>query len=113
MSKPFSILVFVLTGLFLFFFFVWPIGEALRGAFFDAHDRFTILYVAEVFKNPIYIEGLRNAFLFAGASTVLAIFIAFPLAVVSDRYLFPGKGILTGLILVPMILPPFVGAIGI
>ncbi|HEY5814704.1 MAG TPA: iron ABC transporter permease, partial [Terrimicrobiaceae bacterium] len=44
---------------------------------------------------------------------VLAIFIAFPLAVVSDRYLFPGKGILTGLILVPMILPPFVGAIGI
>ena len=28
------------------------------------------------------------------------------------RYDFPGKGLLNGLILIPMVLPPFVGAIG-
>jgi len=113
MSKPFSILVFALTGLFLFFFFAWPIGETLRGAFFTADENFTISYVVEVFKNPIYLEGLINALLFAVASTVLAIFLALPLAFISDRFIFPGKDILSGLVLVPMILPPFVGAIGI
>jgi iron(III) transport system permease protein len=38
--------------------------------------------------------------------------IAFPLALVSRHYEFRGKGFLGGLVLVPLILPPFVGAIG-
>jgi iron(III) transport system permease protein len=113
MSKRFSILVFITAGLFLFFFFAWPIAETLRGAFFTAQDRFTISYVLEVFRNPIYLEGLTNAFSFAMASTILATLLGLPLALMSDRYVFPGKGVLTSLLLVPLILPPFVGAIGI
>ena len=113
MSRRLSILVFALTGLFFFFFFAWPIGETLRGAFFTAEGTFTASYVVEVFKNPIYLEGLANAFLFAVASTILSVFLALPLAFLSDRFVFPGKSLLSGLILVPMILPPFVGAIGI
>ena len=50
--------------------------------------------------------------LLACATTTLALLIALPLAVVSDRFLFPGKGLLGSLVLIPMILPPFVGAIG-
>jgi iron(III) transport system permease protein len=113
MSRPVSILVFALTDLFFVFFFAWPIGETLRGAFFTGEGTFTLSYVAEVFRNPIYLEGLTNAFLFAVASTILTVFLALPLAFLSDRFLFPGKSILSGLVLVPMILPPFVGAIGI
>ena len=113
MSKPLSILVFVLTGLFFVFFFAWPIGETLRGAFFTGEGMFTLSYVIEVFRNPIYLEGLTNAFLLAVASTMLTVFLALPLAFLSDRFIFPGKSILSALILVPMILPPFVGAIGI
>ena len=113
MSKPLSIVVFALTGLFFIFFFAWPIGETLRGAFITGEGTFTVSYVAEVFRNPIYLEGLANAFLFALASTVLSVFLALPLAFLSDRFVFPGKSLLSGLVLVPMILPPFVGAIGI
>jgi iron(III) transport system permease protein len=113
MSKPLSILVFVLTALFFVFFFAWPIAETLRGAFFAAEGTFTFSYVIEIFRNPIYLEGLTNAFLLAIASTILTVFLALPLAFLSDRFLFPGKSILSGLVLVPMILPPFVGAIGI
>ncbi len=46
-------------------------------------------------------------------STALTILIALPLAFLTDRFLFPGKSLFSALILVPMILPPFVGAIGI
>jgi iron(III) transport system permease protein len=113
MSRPLSILVYALSGLFFFFFLVWPIVETIRGAFQSADGSFTLAYVAEVFRNPIYLEGLQNAFLLAIASTALSLLIALPLATISDRYLFPGRGIFSAMILVPMILPPFVGAIGI
>ncbi|MCX7869899.1 MAG: hypothetical protein N2322_08120, partial [Terrimicrobiaceae bacterium] len=113
MSSRLAWIVYALTGLFFFFFFLWPIGETLRGAFFDAGGHFTMAYVAEVFRNPIYLEGLSNAFWLAVWSTALSIALALPLAFVSDRFLFPGKNLLSALVLVPMILPPFVGAIGI
>lgn len=113
MSRQLSIIVFILTGLYFVLFFAWPIGETLRGAFFTTDGTLTSSYIVEVFRNPIYLEGLVNAFLLAVVSTILAIFLALPLAFLSDRYIFPGKGILSGVILVPMILPPFVGAIGI
>jgi len=113
MSNSLAKVVFAASGLFFFFFFLWPIGETLRGAFFDAGGAFTLAYVAEVFANPIYLEGLSNALWLAVWSTLLTLLIALPLAFVSDRFLFPGRGILTALVLVPMILPPFVGAIGI
>jgi len=113
MSNQLAKLVYAVTGLFFFFFFLWPIGETLRGAFFDNAGNLTFAYVAEVFRNPIYLEGLSNAFWLAVWSTALTILIALPLAFVSDRYLFPGKSLLSALVLIPMILPPFVGAIGV
>ncbi len=94
-------------------FLIWPIYETVRGALIDADGRFTLAFVAEVFSNPIYLEGLRNAFLLAVASTALTALIAVPLAWVADRFDFPFKRWLLVLLLVPMILPPFVGAIGL
>jgi iron(III) transport system permease protein len=113
MSRPLSIAVFALTSLFFFFFFLWPIAETLRGAFVTGAGEVTLEYIFEVFRNPIYLEGLWNSLLMGVFSTFLAMLIALPLAFMSDRYLFPGKGILGAAILVPMILPPFVGAIGV
>ena len=113
MSKPFAIGVFALTGLFFAAFFGWPIIQILQGGFTDANGDLTLAYVFEIFTDPIYLEGLRNAFVLAVFSTLLTFLIAVPLAFVSDRFLFPGKQLLSAFILVPMILPPFVGAIGI
>ncbi len=113
MSKRFAILVYAVTAVFFFFFFLWPIGQTVRGAFFDADGKFTTLYVLEVFRNRIYLEGLSNSFWLAVASTSLCVVISMPLAFLSDRYIFPGKKLLSALLLVPLILPPFVGAIGV
>lgn len=113
MSRWLSSLFALLAGVFFFFFFLWPIGETLRGAFLAPDGSLTWDYIAEVFRNPIYLEGLANAFWLAVASTILALLIAVPLAFLSDRYLFPGRTLLSAMILIPMILPPFVGAIGI
>lgn len=113
MSRGFAHFVLVATLAFFGVFFLWPILQILRGGFVDPDGRLTFGYVAEVFSDPLYRQCLANSFLLAVCTTTVAFLIAMPLAFVSDRFLFPGKQLLGSLVLVPMILPPFVGAIGI
>ena len=113
MSRGFAIAVFAFTIAFFAAFFAWPILQILRSGFFDTNGAFTLAYAAEVFGNPIYLECLANSLMLAVCTTTAAFLIAMPLAFVSDRFLFPGKQFLGAVVLVPMILPPFVGAIGI
>ena len=113
MSNSLAKLVFLLTAAFFALFFVLPIFGTLQGAFVGSDGKLTLDYIAEVFRNPIYLEGLWNSLLMGIFSTLLTALIAVPLAVISDRYLFPGKSLLGACILIPMILPPFVGAIGV
>jgi len=113
MSKSFARLVFALTIAFFSAFFLWPILQIIKGGFIDADGRPTFAYLFAILADPTYLAGLRNSFLLACTTTALALAIALPLAFVADRFRFPGKGVFSSLILVPMILPPFVGAIGI
>ncbi|MBO5680814.1 MAG: iron ABC transporter permease, partial [Lentisphaeria bacterium] len=66
----------------------------------------------EVFRNRLYMEGLWNAFAISVVTTFFVFLIALPLAVLYDRYEFPGKNLCPILMMTPMILPPFVGALG-
>lgn len=105
----------LITGLitaFLAVFFIWPLAETLQGAFVF-NNRPTLAFFYEVFANPLYMEGLRNSLALAVITTGMVILLALPPAWLAARFEFPGKTLLTGLILVPLILPPFVGAIGI
>lgn len=113
MSPSFARIVFAFTALFFAAFFLWPILQILKGGFIDADGNLTHRYFTVLLNDPLYLEGLRNSFLLACSTTLLALLIAIPLAFISDRFLFPGKGILSSFVLIPMILPPFVGAIGI
>ncbi len=113
MSRTLAIAVYLIVGLFFGAFFLYPIALTVGGAFRDANGGLTLDYIFGVFQNPIYREGLQNAFLLAICSTLATIALALPLAWLADRFEFPGKKLLTALVLVPMILPPFVGAIGL
>ena len=113
MSQSFARLVFGLTAAFFAAFFLWPIFQILQGGFVDADGRVTFAYLFALLSDPVYLGGLRNSFFLACAATTLALLIALPLAFITDRFIFPFKGLLGSLVLIPMILPPFVGAIGI
>ena len=68
--------------------------------------------LCEVFSNYIYLEGMCNSFAIAAVTTLFVFLIALPLALLYDRYEFPGKSWSNLLVMLPMILPPFVGALG-
>src|SRR5208283_2242252 len=113
MSKTTARVVLLVTAAFFAVFFLWPVLQILRGGFVDADGRLTFAFAGALLTNPTYLAGLRNSLFLACAGTSLALLIAMPLALISDRFLFPFKGLLSSAVLVPMILPPFVGAIGI
>ncbi|MGJ8634844.1 MAG: ABC transporter permease [Luteolibacter sp.] len=98
-------------------FFIYPAGMVVKQAFeatgADGEKSWTLDFVGMVFSDPIYREGLWNAFLMGVFSTLLTLAVAFPLALVGHRYDFVGKKFLGVLLLAPLILPPFVGAVGI
>ncbi len=107
-----AIIIALLTAGFFIFFFFWPLGWVLRGAVvFDGHFTFAIL--REAMLNPVYAEGLLNSLAMACVTTIIVMLIGLPLAALSAHCSFPGKQLFSSLILVPLILPPFVGAIGI
>lgn len=113
MSQSFARTTFAVTTLFFAAFFLWPIVQILQNGFVDADGHVTFAYLSALLTNPLYLRALANSFLLACATTTLALLIALPLAFVSERFRYPGKSLLGSLVLVPMILPPFVGAIGI
>ncbi|MGI6098645.1 MAG: ABC transporter permease [Kiritimatiellia bacterium] len=104
-------LMIILTAL-LGVLMIWPLVEVIGGGCYE-NGAFTLKYIRGVFQNPVYAEGLLNSLGIAAGTTLLATLVAVPLAWLGHRYNYPGKGIFSALILVPLILPPFVGAIGI
>jgi len=91
---------------------VYPIWLGVASAFVADDGSFTLFHVLNVFSDPVLRDGLLNAFLIAVCTTTVAVLIALPLAMLSARTTFAGKPLLSTLILAPLILPPFVGAIG-
>ncbi len=112
MSKTLSLLIFLGMTVFFACFFAYPIWAALAAAFRGPDHGFTLEYVSEVFLNELYRDGLWNSFIIAVWTTLGSLVVALPLAVCYVRFAFPGRALLNSLVLMPMILPPFVGAIG-
>jgi iron(III) transport system permease protein len=111
--KKCSLAVFLFLLLFFAAFFLWPMCQVLRGGFVGPDGQVTLSYFAAIFRDSIYMESIRNSILTAAVTTSIAFLIALPLAYFSDRYEFPGKKIFTNIVLLPIMLPPFVGAIGV
>ena len=96
----------------LFFFLVWPVAIIISKAFLN-DGQFTLDYFPLLFANELYKNSMINSMWIGVATTVLTTLVSLPLAIINAKYDFKGKGLLSGLLLVPMVMPPFVGAIGI
>ena len=99
-------------GAFLAAFLVVPILLAISAGFFDDGSP-TVFWVKRVFADLAAREGLINSLKVAAATTTGVFLLAVPLAVLANQYDFRGKSIASALLMLPMILPPFVGAMAI
>lgn len=63
--------------------------------------------------DPVVLQALRLSLLSSLAALLLSTALGVPLALVFARYDFPGKSLLRALAVVPMVLPPVVGGVGL
>ncbi len=98
--------------LFLGVFLVWPLAHVFIRSCTDEHG-FTLVYLRALISDPAQLRAIGNSLMIAAWVTAGCFVVALPLAWLFARRSFPGKTLLAGLLLTPMILPPFVGAVGI
>jgi iron(III) transport system permease protein len=74
----------------------------------------TVSHVLRVFDpNAPQWRWIINSLALAGVVTFACALISYPLAYLQARMTFWGQGLLGGLLLIPLVMPPFVGAIGL
>jgi iron(III) transport system permease protein len=97
---------------FFAFFLVYPLLYVIPNA---AQDRqgWTLFYFLSLFTNDFLWGCLFNSLAIGFLSTAAATLISLPLAYWFTRKRFRGQTLLASLLLVPLILPPFVGALGL
>ncbi len=102
-----------LLGLIAFFalFLFYPLWYAFVQSLV-VDGRITFAFYELMVTSPVYQEAILNSFRLGMITTIATTLLSLPLAFLLVRYDFAGKGFVNGLILVPMVLPPFVGAIG-
>ena len=101
----------ILLWVFFIGFMLYPLVFVFSNAFFTAGG-FSLVYFELMMTSPSYTRILANSINLALTVTLLTTLLSLPLAFLLVRYDFPGKAILNGFILIPLVLPPFVGAIG-
>jgi iron(III) transport system permease protein len=70
-------------------------------------------HLGEALAHPVVRASLANSLLIAALVTALGLLLVLPLAWLAWRCRFPGCGVAEALLLAPLILPPFVGALGV
>ena len=109
-AKPVATLLAAGLVSFLTAFLIVPILRSI-GSGFLLNGSVSGYWFTRVMGNSILMGELANGLLLASATTAVSLVLAVPLAVLRARCSFRGLGVLGMLVMVPLILPPFVGAI--
>jgi len=110
-ASPVQIVAALLVLAFLLAFLVVPVARVFVAAFAAPDGGFTLVHFGDFFRTSLFIESFWNSLYVAGMSVVVASLIAVPLAVILARHRFPGAALIGTLGVLPLVMPPFVGAV--
>lgn len=99
-------------GAFLLAFLIVPVASVIYVAFTEkGTGDFTLVNFVDFFRTDLFLRSFWNSFYVSAATVVLASVFALPLAYITTRFDFRGAVIVQTLGFLPLIMPPFVGAV--
>ncbi|MDB4249348.1 iron ABC transporter permease [Amylibacter sp.] len=105
-------LVAVFIALLLIGLLLVPVAQVMIVAFQDASTgAATLQNFVDFFQTSLFRESFWNSFYVSAMSVVVATAIALPLAYITTRFHFSGSILIQSLGFIPLIMPPFVGAV--
>lgn len=108
---PSQLAVALLIAAFLVVFLIVPVVTVLYVAFADGEGGFTLSHFVSFFQISLMQESFWNSLYVGFWSVFLSTLIAVPLAYFTVRFEFRGAAIIQTLGVLPLIMPPFVGAV--
>lgn len=106
-----AVIIAAFVAAFLVVFLLWPLAFVFKNAF-TGSEGFPTVYFFNLFQDRQHLEAIRKSFQIALLTTVCCFFLATPIAWLFARKQFFGKTVFSALLLLPMLAPPFVGAVG-
>ena len=98
---------------FLLVFLLLPVARVFITAFVEVDGSLTLGHFSAFFSQTLMRESFFNSLVVAVMSAVLAALIAVPLAYFTVRFEFRGALLIQTLGVLPLIMPPFVGAVAL
>jgi iron(III) transport system permease protein len=104
-------LVALVVAAFIALLLLWPVATVLHAAFIGHDGALTFAHVAAFFSLSLMREAFVNSLVVALGAVLLSTLIAVPLAYLTVRFRFRGSAIVQTLGVLPLVMPPFVGAV--
>ena len=101
----------IVVAVFLLAFLVIPIVRVFMVAFTHPEGGFSLVHFGDFFRTRLLREAFWNSLYVAGMTVAVASLIAVPLATILSRFRFRGAALIHTLGVVPLVMPPFVGAV--
>jgi len=100
------------VALFLLLFLILPVATVVYVAFTEkGTGAFTLVNFADFARTDLFVRSFWNSVYVSALSVVLASAFALPLAYFTSRFAFRGAALVQTLGFIPLIMPPFVGAV--
>jgi iron(III) transport system permease protein len=110
-ASPLQAAALVAVALFLLAFLIVPIARVIAVAFTGPDGGASLVHFGDFFRTGLLREAFWNSIYVALMTVALASVIAVPLATILARFRFRGAALIHTLGVVPLVMPPFVGAV--
>jgi len=111
-ATPGQMAVVLLIAAFLLAFLLVPAATVIYVAFTEkGTSNLTLVNFLDFFRNDLFVRSFWNSVYVSSLSVVWATVFALPLAVITTRFEFRGAMLIQTLGFLPLIMPPFVGAV--
>ena len=109
---PGQLFVAALIAVILLLFLVIPVATVIYVAFTEkGTGAFTLVNFVDFVRTDLFVRSFWNSIYVSAMAVVLASLFALPLATLTTRFEFRGALIIQTLGFIPLIMPPFVGAV--
>jgi iron(III) transport system permease protein len=109
----FSLSLILIAITLLSVFILFPVFSVVLDAFVEPSGEIGFQNFVNLIATPSYRRGLINSIITASLTLTTTSAIGIPVAYIMTRYVFRGKKIFTLLTILPLMIPPFVGALAL
>jgi iron(III) transport system permease protein len=109
----FSLSLVLIAIVLLSIFILFPVFSVVFNAFIEPNGEIGLQNFVNLISTPSYRRGLINSVITACLTLTTTTAIGVPVAYIMTRYIFRGKKIFTLLTIIPLMIPPFVGALAL